>query len=33
MNLVPNFGCANMGYLMLLFERTFHKYLKTEKSF
>ena len=24
---------ANMGYLMLLSERTFHKDLKTEKSF
>ena len=32
-NLVPNFGFANMGYLMLLYERTFHKDLKTAKSF
>ena len=32
MNLVPKFGFANMGYLMLLFERTFHKDLKTAKS-
>ena len=29
---VPKFGFANMGYLMLLFERTFHKDLKTEKK-
>ena len=27
------FGFANKGYLMLLFERTLHKDLKTEKSF
>ena len=33
MNLAPNFGFANMGYLMLLFERTFYKDLKTEKRF
>ena len=32
MNLVPKFGFANMGYLMLLFERTFRKDLKTTKS-
>ena len=32
-NFVPKFGFANMGYLMLLFQRTFHKDLKTEKSF
>ena len=31
-NFVPKFGFANMGYLMLLFERTFHKDLKTEKK-
>ena len=31
-NLAPNFGFANMGYLMLLFERTFHKVLKSEKN-
>ena len=30
---MPKFGFANMGYLMLPFERTFHKGLKTEKSF
>ena len=30
---VPKFGFANMGYLMLSFERTFHKDLKTEQSF
>ena len=30
--LAPNFGFANMSYLMLLFERTFHKDLKTEKK-
>ena len=30
---VPKFGFADMGYLMLLFERTFHKDLKTEKKF
>ena len=30
---LPKFGFANMGYLMLPFERTFHKDLKTEKSF
>ena len=28
-NLAPNFGFANMGHLMLLFERNFHKDLKT----
>ena len=28
MNCVPKFGFANMGYLMLTFERTFHKDLK-----
>ena len=33
MNLMPNFGFANMGYLMLLFERPFHKDLKIEKNF
>ena len=33
MNLVPKFGFANMGYLMLIFERTFYKDLKTEKKF
>ena len=27
---MPKFDFANMGYLMLLFERTFHKDLKTE---
>ena len=32
MNLAPNFGFANMGYLLLLFERTFHKDLKIEKK-
>ena len=32
MNLVPKFGFANMRYLMLLFERTFHKDLKTKKK-
>ena len=32
-NLAPNFSFANMGYLMLLFERSFHKDLKTRKSF
>ena len=32
-NFVPKFGFTNMGYLMLLFEKTFHKDLKTEKSF
>ena len=32
MNLVPKFGFANMGYLMLLFQRPFHEDLKTEKS-
>ena len=32
MNFVPKFGFANMGYLMLPFERTFHKGLKTEKK-
>ena len=35
-NLEPNFGFANMGYLIILFERTFPKDvkdLKTEKSF
>ena len=31
-NCVPKFGFANMGYLMLPFERTFHKDLKTEKK-
>lgn len=30
-NLAPNFGFCNMGYLMVLFERTFHKDLNTEK--
>ena len=29
---MPKFGFANMGYLMLLFERTFHKDLKSEKK-
>ena len=33
MNKAPNFGFANMGYLMSLFERTFHKDLKIEKKF
>ena len=33
MNLAPNFGFANMGYLKLLFERTFPTDLKTEKRF
>ena len=33
MNCVPKFAFANMGYLMLSFERTFHKDLKTEKKF
>ena len=33
MNLAPNFGFANMGYLLLLFERTFYKDLKIEKKF
>ena len=32
-NCVPKFGFASMGYLMLPFERTFHKDIKTEKSF
>ena len=32
MNLVPKFGFASMGYLMLLFERSFRKDLKTAKS-
>ena len=32
MNFVSKFGFANMGYLMLVVERTFHKDLKTEKS-
>ena len=32
-NLAPNFSFANMGYLMLLFQRSCHKDLKTEKSF
>ena len=32
-NTAPNFGFANMGYLVLQFEKTFHKDLKTEKSF
>ena len=27
-NLAPNFGFSNMGYLMALSERTFHKDLK-----
>ena len=31
-NLAPNFSFANMGYLMLLFERYFQKDLKTEKK-
>ena len=31
MNLVPNFGFANMGYLMLLFQRTFFEDLKTKR--
>ena len=31
-NLAPNFSFANMGYLMLLFERSFHKGLKTGKK-
>ena len=31
-NFVPKFGFVNMGYLMLLFEKTFHKDLKTEKK-
>ena len=31
-NLAPNFGFFNMGYLMVLFERTLHKDLKTEKK-
>ena len=31
--IVPKFGFANMRYLRLPFERTFHKDLKTEKSF
>ena len=31
-NLAPNFDFSNMGYLMLLFERTFYKDLKTEKK-
>ena len=29
---MPKFGFVNMGYLMLPFERTFHKDLKTEKK-
>ena len=33
MNLAPSFGFANIGYLTLLFERTFHKDLKTKKRF
>ena len=32
-NLAPNFSIANMGYLMLLFERYFYKALKTKKKF
>ena len=32
MNLAPNFGFANMEYLMLLFARTFHKDLTMEKK-
>ena len=32
-NFVRKFGLAYMGYVMLLFERTLHKDLKTEKSF
>ena len=32
-SLAPNFGFADMGYLMLLSERTFHKDLKNRKSF
>ena len=32
-NCVPKIGFANLGYLTLPFERTFHKDLKTEKSF
>ena len=32
MNLAPNFGFGNMGYLMALSERTFHKDLKSEKK-
>ena len=31
-NCVPKFGFANMGYLMLSFERTCHKDFKTEKK-
>ena len=31
-NFVPKFGFANMGYLKILFERTFLKDLKTEKK-
>ena len=31
MNLAPNFGFGKMSYLMVLFERNFHKDLKTEK--
>ena len=30
---MPKFGFADMGYLMLVFERTFQKDLKTEKKF
>ena len=29
---LPKFGFAIMGYLMLPFERTFHKDLKTKKK-
>ena len=32
MNLAPNFSFANMRYLMLLFERIFHKDLKTNTT-
>ena len=33
LSFLPKFGFANMGYLMLLSERTFYKDLKTEKKF